>query len=255
MNRSDLIDEVAKRLDTTRKDAERALDAVVDVIQRGINQGEKVRVKGLGVFESVERAARTVRNPATGELVDKARTRVPRFRAGTDLKEILAGLRELPAEVISGDEKGARAAVRKITGQPEKKASTPAAAAAVKAPAAKAAAPATKAPAKKAPAAKAPAKKAPAKKAAAKKAPAKEAPAPAPEKAQARRRTASEASPAAPTPMMASPAKKAPAKKAPAKKAPAKKAPAKKAPATKAPAKKAPDTKAPAPEAGGSASS
>ena len=245
MNRSDLIDEVAKRLDTTRKDAERALDAVVDVIQRGINQGEKVRVKGLGVFESVERAARTVRNPATGELVDKARTRVPRFRAGTDLKEILAGLRELPAEVISGDEKGARAAVRKITGQPEKKASTPAAAAAVKAPAAKAAAPATKAPAKKAPAAKAPAKKAPA----------KEAPAPAPEKAQARRRTASEASPAAPTPMMASPAKKAPAKKAPAKKAPAKKAPAKKAPATKAPAKKAPDTKAPAPEAGGSASS
>jgi DNA-binding protein HU-beta len=198
VNRSDLIDEVAKRLDTTRKDAERALDAVVDVIQRGINQGEKVRVKGLGVFESVERAARTVRNPATGELVEKARTRVPRFRAGTDLKEILAGLRELPAEVISGDEEGARAAVRRITGRPAKKAPAKKAAAPVK----KAAAPVKKAaaPVKKAAA---PAKKAPAKKTTA---PAKKA--------------------AAPAKKAAAPAKKAPAKKtaAPARKAPAKKA-------------------------------
>jgi DNA-binding protein HU-beta len=212
VNRSDLIDEVAKRLDTTRKDAERALDAVVDVIQRGINQGEKVRVKGLGVFESVERAARTVRNPATGELVEKARTRVPRFRAGTDLKEILAGLRELPAEVISGDEEGARAAVRRITGRPAKKAPAKKAAAPVK----KAAAPVKKAaaPVKKA--------AAPAKKTAA---PAKKAAAPA-KKAPAKKTTAPAKKAAAPAKKAAAPAKKAPAKKtaAPARKAPAKKA-------------------------------
>ena len=52
MNRAELIDEIAKRLDSTKKDAERAVDAVVDVIQRSINEGDKVRVKGLGVFEA-----------------------------------------------------------------------------------------------------------------------------------------------------------------------------------------------------------
>ncbi len=171
MNRSDLIEDVSRRLEITRKDAERSVDAVVSAIQRGIERGDKVRVKGLGVFESVERAARTVRNPATGERISKEKTRLARFRPSTDLKQILAGARELPGEILSGDEQGARAAVRKMTGS--------AAPAAKAAPVAKATA--TRTTAKKATttAAKAPAKKAPAKKAttAATKAPAKKAPA------------------------------------------------------------------------------
>jgi DNA-binding protein HU-beta len=204
VNRSDLIEDVSRRLEITRKDAERSVDAVVSAIQRGIERGDKVRVKGLGVFESVERAARTVRNPATGERISKEKTRLARFRPSTDLKQILAGARELPGEILSGDEQGARAAVRKMTGS--------AAPAAKAAPVAKATA--TRTTAKKATttAAKAPAKKAPAKKAT--------------------------------TAAAKAPAKKAPAKKATttAAKAPAKKAPAKKATtaATKAPAKKAP---------------
>ncbi len=210
MNRSDLIEDVSRRLEITRKDAERSVDAVVSAIQRGIERGDKVRVKGLGVFESVERAARTVRNPATGERISKEKTRLARFRPSTDLKQILAGARELPGEILSGDEQGARAAVRKMTGS--------AAPAAKAAPVAKATA--TRTTAKKATttAAKAPAKKAPAKKAT--------------------------------TAAAKAPAKKAPAKKATttAAKAPAKKAPAKKATtaATKAPAKKAPADTPPA---------
>ena len=140
MNRSELIDDIAQRLDATRKEAEAALDAVVDVIQRGIHQGERVRVRGLGVFESVERAARTVRNPATGETLEKARTRVARFRPGTDLKEVLSGARDLPAAVLSGDAEGARSAVQKMTGTEPKKAAPKAAAPkAAEAPAKKAA--------------------------------------------------------------------------------------------------------------------
>jgi DNA-binding protein HU-beta len=233
VNRSDLIEDVSRRLEITRKDAERSVDAVVSAIQRGIERGDKVRVKGLGVFESVERAARTVRNPATGERISKEKTRLARFRPSTDLKQILAGARELPGEILSGDEQGARAAVRKMTGSaaPAAKAAPVAKATATRTTAKKATTAAAKAPAKKAPAKKATttATKAPAKKATttATKAPAKKAPA---KKATT---TAAKA-----------PAKKAPAKKATttATKAPAKKAPAKKATtaATKAPAKKAP---------------
>jgi DNA-binding protein HU-beta len=217
VNRSDLIEDVAKRLETTRKEAERSVDAVVSAIQRGIERGDKVRVKGLGVFESVERAARTVRNPATGERIAKEKTRLARFRPGTDLKQILTGARELPGEILAGDEQGARAAVRKMTGAaaPAEKAAPVTKATATKTTAKKAPAAAKKAPtATKAPAKKAPAKKAPA----ATKAPAKK----------------------------ATTATKAPAKKATTAGTTAAKAPAKKAPATKAPAKKAPASKAPA---------
>ena len=209
MNRAELIDEIATRLDGTKKDAEKALDAVVEVIQRGINEGERVRVKGLGVFEAVEKAARQVRNPATGDIIDKAASRVPRFRPSSDFKEIVEGIRDLPS-MIPGVGSGSK---------DEAPAPKPAAAKP----------PAAKAPAKKAPAAKAPAKKAPAKKAPATKAPATKAPA---KKAPAKKATTAATTPA--------PAKKAPAKKAPAKKAPAKKAPAKKAAATP-PASPAPD--------------
>ena len=208
MNRAELIDEIAQRMDGTRKDAEAALDAVVDVIQRAINEGDKVRVKGLGVFEAVQRQARQVRNPATGDIIEKAASRVPKFRPSTDFKEIADGIRDLPSLIpgVGPDDKAPARTPAPTT--------TPAPA---KAPATKAASSGTaeKAPATKAPATKAPATKAPAKKAAAKKAPAKKAP-----------------------------AKKAAAKKAPAKKAPAKKAPAKKA----TPAKADPTTAAPAGE-------
>ena len=206
MNRAELIDEIAQRMDGTRKDAEAALDAVVDVIQRAITEGDKVRVKGLGVFEEVQRQARQVRNPATGDIIEKAASRVPKFRPSTDLKEIADGIRDLPS-LIPGVGSDDKAPPRK----PAAKAPAPA-----KAPAA---AKAASAPAKKAPAEKAPAKKAPAKKTAAKKAPAKKAPA---KKAPAKKTAA----------------KKAPAKKTAAKKAPAKKAPAASTAATTAPAAK-----------------
>jgi DNA-binding protein HU-beta len=196
VNRAELIDEIAQRMDGTRKDAEAALDAVVDVIQRAINEGDKVRVKGLGVFEAVQRQARQVRNPATGDIIEKAASRVPKFRPSTDFKEIADGIRDLPS-LIPGVGSDDKAPARKPAPT-----TTPAPA---KAPAAKSASSGTaeKAPAKKAPAAKAPAAKAPAKKAPAKKAPAKKAPA---KKAAAKKAPAKKATPAKADPTTASPA-------------------------------------------------
>ncbi len=233
MNRSELIDEVATRLSTSRKDAEKAVDAFVDTVQRAMKQGEQVRVAGLGIFESVERAARTVRNPRTGESIKKPKTVVARFRPGADLKGILSGERKLPKLDVSVFQLANRASEGAASAaDAARSAASKATTAARKA--------AKKAPAKKAPAKKAPAKKAPAKTTAAKKAPAKKAPA---KKAPAKK------APAKTTAAKKAPAKKAPAKKAPAKTTAAKKAPAKKAPAKTTAAKKAPAKKAPAKKA------
>ena len=202
MNKSQLIDALAARYEGNRKQAQHALDSVLDTITREVAKGEKVAITGFGSFEKRVREARWVRNPQTGARIKAKKTAVPKFTAGADLKNVVSGAKKLPKLTLAAG----TAAAKKTT------------AAAKKASPAKKAAPAKKAPAKKAPAAK---KAAPAKKAAAKKAPAKKAPA---QKAPAAAKTA--------------PATKTTAKKAPAKKAAAKKAPAKKATAKKAPAKK-----------------
>jgi DNA-binding protein HU-beta len=225
VNKSQLIDALATRYEGNRRQAQHALESVLDTITREVAKGNKVAITGFGSFEKQLRKARMVRNPRTGESIKAKAVNVPKFKAGQDLKNVVSGAKKLPAVAVAASvpgKKTAKAVAKKVA----KKAPAPAkktAKAAAKKVAKKA--PAKKAPAKKAPAKKAPAKKAPAKKAPAKKAPAKKAPA------------------------KKAPAKKAPAKKAPAKKAPAKKAPAKKAPAKKAPAKKAPAKKAPAKKA------
>ena len=137
MNKAELIEELAGRLDGNRRAAGHALESVLDVIQRALVSGEKVVITGFGSFEAVSRGARTARNPRTGAIVKVKKTTVPKFKAGADLKAVVSGAKKLP----------------------------------------RVAAPAAKAPAKKAPAKKAPAKKAPVRKAAVKRAPAKKAPA------------------------------------------------------------------------------
>ena len=197
MNKSQLIDALAARYEGNRKQAQHALDSVLDTITREVAKGEKVAITGFGSFEKRVREARWVRNPQTGARIKAKKTAVPKFTAGADLKNVVSGAKKLPKLTLAAGS----AAAKKTTAAAKKAAPAKKSAPARKAaPAAKKAAPAKKTTAKKAPAKKAPAKKAPAKKTtAAKKAPAKK-----------------------------TVAKKAPAKKAPAKKTTAKKAPAKK---------------------------
>ncbi|WP_438796757.1 HU family DNA-binding protein, partial [Salmonella sp. NW890] len=95
MNKAQLIEALAERLGD-KKTASQAVESVVDIIVRNVNKGEKVNITGFGVFEKRARAARTARNPRTGESVKVKKTNVPAFRAGTQFKEVVGGQRKLP---------------------------------------------------------------------------------------------------------------------------------------------------------------
>ncbi len=91
MNRAELIDQIRDRLGIDKRAAENAVDAVFDTIQRAVATGEKVALTGFGVFERVDRAARTGRNPRTGAAVKIKKTSVPKFRPGTQFKGVVGG--------------------------------------------------------------------------------------------------------------------------------------------------------------------
>ena len=76
MNKAQLIEALAERLSGDRKAAGTAVDGLVDVIVRTVNKGEKVNITGFGVFEKRARAARTARNPRTGESVKVIQARL-----------------------------------------------------------------------------------------------------------------------------------------------------------------------------------
>jgi DNA-binding protein HU-beta len=136
VNKAELIEALAARLGD-RKTAITALDAVLAEVQGAVTKGDRVAITGFGVFERRVRAARTARNPRTGETVKVKKTSIPTFRPGTGFKDMVA----------SG--KVAKAAPAKKAAAPAKKAAAPAKKAAAKKAPAKAAAPAKKVAAKK----------------------------------------------------------------------------------------------------------
>ena len=87
MNKTELIDAIAKKADISKKDAEAALKATIESIEGALSAGDKVTLVGFGTFEVKERAAREGRNPATGETIKIKASKVPAFKAGKDLKE------------------------------------------------------------------------------------------------------------------------------------------------------------------------
>jgi DNA-binding protein HU-beta len=89
MNKGDLIDAISDRMGS-KKSAAEAVNAVLDTIQRTVAKGDKVSITGFGVFEKQVRPARTARNPATGAAVKVPKTSVPKFRAGSDFKAMVA---------------------------------------------------------------------------------------------------------------------------------------------------------------------
>ena len=95
MNKADLVDRLEERLGSKRAALE-AVEAVVDVIIREVAAGNKVGITGFGTFERVDRAARTGRNPRTGEAVHIDATAVPKFTPGTNLKVVTADPDKLP---------------------------------------------------------------------------------------------------------------------------------------------------------------
>jgi DNA-binding protein HU-beta len=116
VNKAQLIEALAERLGD-KKTASQAVEGVVDLIVRNVNKGEKVNITGFGVFEKRARAARTARNPRTGESVKVKKTNVPAFRAGTQFKEVVGGTRKLPRATATkaGATRGATKTAGKAT--------------------------------------------------------------------------------------------------------------------------------------------
>ena len=87
MNKQDIAEKVHAVLGTTKADAERAVEAMIEAIVHTLKQGDEVSIAGLGIFKAQPRAARTARNPRTGETIKVAATRTPKFRAAKALKD------------------------------------------------------------------------------------------------------------------------------------------------------------------------
>ena len=87
MNKSELIDAIASSADLSKASAGRALDAVVESVTDALKGGDSVSLVGFGVFSVKERAARTGRNPQTGEEIQIKAAKVPSFKAGKALKD------------------------------------------------------------------------------------------------------------------------------------------------------------------------
>lgn len=86
MNKSDLIDEVAK-VTCTKKEAAETVDATLAAIQKALKKGDAVTLVGFGTFNVKKRKARTGRNPQTGKAIKIAAKKVPVFKAGKALKD------------------------------------------------------------------------------------------------------------------------------------------------------------------------
>jgi DNA-binding protein HU-beta len=87
MNKTELIDAVAETADLSKADAGRAVDAVISSITKALKSGDSVTVVGFGTFQVRERAARSGRNPKTGDTIQINASKNPAFKAGKALKD------------------------------------------------------------------------------------------------------------------------------------------------------------------------
>ena len=89
MNKTELVAAMAEQTNLSKKDAEAALKAFIDVVSEELKKGEKVQLVVFGTFEVSERAAREGRNPQTGETMEIKASKTPKFKAGKALKDMM----------------------------------------------------------------------------------------------------------------------------------------------------------------------
>ncbi len=87
MNKSELVEKIAKGADISKEKAKKALDATIETITSSLKKKEPVSLPGFGSFDVSKRKAREGRNPATGEKIKIPATKVPKFKAGKGLKD------------------------------------------------------------------------------------------------------------------------------------------------------------------------
>ena len=87
MNKAELLAAMVEKAEISKRDAEKALKAFEDVVTEELKKGGKIQLVGFGTFEVAERAARVGRNPQTGEEMEIAASKAPKFKAGKALKD------------------------------------------------------------------------------------------------------------------------------------------------------------------------
>ncbi len=91
MNKTELIDAIAKETGLSKKDSEKAVKAFTDTVSKELKKKGKVQLVGFGTFETAKRAARTGKNPQTGAAIKIPAATVPKFKAGKALKDAVNG--------------------------------------------------------------------------------------------------------------------------------------------------------------------
>jgi len=89
MNRQELIEAIAKDTDQSKASVDRMLASLIETVQKAVAKGDKVTLVGFGSFERVKTAARTGRNPATGDAIKIAASKRPKFTAGAGFKAMV----------------------------------------------------------------------------------------------------------------------------------------------------------------------
>ena len=118
MNRAELIEEVAERLDKSRKEIADTVDEVVKTIKERVAEGEKVAISGFGIFEQIQRGARTMKSPQDGSTIKVKAKSVPKFKAGAEFRSFVENPRAALKKMKASAKKApatATAAAKKTT--------------------------------------------------------------------------------------------------------------------------------------------
>ena len=89
MNKAEFVEKIAQKTDFTKRDAETAVEAALETIEEELSRGREISLTGFGKFHVAKRGARQGRNPQTGETIQIAASKVPRFQASAPLKAAL----------------------------------------------------------------------------------------------------------------------------------------------------------------------
>jgi DNA-binding protein HU-beta len=126
MNRAELVEHVAQATGQPKSEVQRTLSALIYTVTGALSKGDKVTLVGFGTFERRMRKARTGRNPRTLAPLKIAAAKVPAFRAGKELKDIVNGRAKQPTLNLAKPAKASKPAAKKAS-KPAKKAGKPAA--------------------------------------------------------------------------------------------------------------------------------
>src|ERR671930_69502 len=102
MTKADLIEEVSRVVEMTRKDSEVIVEAIFDSVVRALRTGDKIEIRGFGSFRTRQREARVGRNPKTGARVDVPSKKIPYFKPSKELKDLVNSASAVPAAPVEG---------------------------------------------------------------------------------------------------------------------------------------------------------